>query len=659
MPNIEMTDMPAGLNFLNKEFDYNYPNGLNLKPGAGKDNLHNKLRDKILMRAYEACGAISKRFDSWNQVDKVLTTYIALDDDEEDIKDEDERKPVSIVFPYSYVIMESILSYLLAAFFQEPVFRYEGVSPEDTLGAIMMEKKIDLDVNKSKIMLPIHTSLRDSLAYGFGVGAPGWDVVRGKKTVKQDTGFISALTGMFSKTGQSRQDVNTTLYEGNDLTNIDPYLCLPDPNVAIHEVQKGEYFGWLDRTNYMKLLSDEKNIPGEYFNVRYVRQVTSKRSSIFGIDQSRREERTGGRWKDINTSLYTTGVDVIRMYVNLIPKEWELGSGEYPEKWLFALAADDVIIQAKPLGLNHNRYPVAVAAPDFDGYSSSPVSRIEILYGLQGLLDFEMNSHVANLRKAINDMFVVDPYLINVNDVKKPGPGKIIRTRRPAWGRGVKDAIQQLSVNDITRANVADAGFISQLMKEVGGANDPLVGNLRQGGPERLTGQEFQGTQQGMFSRLQRVARIIGLQYMQDIGYMFASHTQQLMSQDVYVSSTGRWQEVLMQEYAESIQGGKMKVSPYDILVDYDIKVRDGSVPGNNFSQFWVEIFKMGLQNPEAAAGMGLDMGKLFKHVGRNLGAKNVDEFVKVRVQSEEQIEQGVDQGNVVPLDQAREGGVI
>jgi len=657
MPTIQMTDIPASsMKYLQDKYDYTYPLGLDLRPDS---ELHQKLRDKILMRAYEASGAIKKRFSSWNEVDKVLSTYIALDEDEEDLKLDDSRKPVSIVFPYSYVILESILSYLLAAFFQEPVFRYEGVSPEDTLGAIMMEKKIDLDCNRNKVMLPLHTIYRDSLAYGFGVGAPGWDVVMGRKTVKQDDGFISALTQMFQKTGQSRKTVDATLFEGNDLTNIDPYLCLPDPNVAIHEVQKGEYFGWLDRTNYMKLLSDEKNIKGEYFNVKYVRAVTSKRSSIHAIDQSMREEKTGGPWKDVNTSLYTTGVDVIRMYVNLIPREWELGSGEYPEKWLFALAADDVVIQAKPLGLNHNSYPVAVAAPDFDGYSSSPVSRIEIINGLQGLLDFEMNTHVANIRKALNDMFVVDPYLINVNDVKKPGPGKIIRTRRPAWGRGVKDAIMQLGVNDVTRGNIADAGFISQLMQKVGGADDPLVGSLRQGGPERLTGQEFQGTQQGMFSRLQRVARIIGLQCMQDIGYQFASNTQQLMSEEVYVNTTGRWQETLMQEYADSVQKGKMKVTPYDVLVEYDLMVRDGSVPGSNFSQFWVEIFKIGLQNPEAATGMGLDMGKLFKYVGRNLGAKNVDEFVKVRVMPDEQVGQQQDRGNIVSMDQAIAGGAV
>ena len=39
-------------------------------------------------------------------------------------------------------------------------------------------------------------------------------------------------------------------------------------------------------------------------------------------------------------------------------------------------------------------------------------------------------------------MLVVDPYLVNINDLKDPQPGKLIRLRRPAWGRGVDKVVQ-------------------------------------------------------------------------------------------------------------------------------------------------------------------------------------------------------------------------
>jgi len=215
------------------------------------------------------------------------------------------------------------------------------------------------------------------------------------------------------------------------------------------------------------------------------------------------------------------------MYVTIIPKDWKLSNVEVPEKWYFELASDDIIIAANRADHDHGMYPVSVASPEYDGYSITPVSRLEMLSGLQGVLDFEFNSHIANVKKAINDMLIVDPYLVNINDLKDPRPGALIRLRRPAWGRGVDKVVQQLMVQDITRANIADASYITSMMDRTSGADQSMQGSLRQGGPERLTSAEFKGTRGSSISRLQHISMIIGMQFMQDIGTMFAVHTQQ------------------------------------------------------------------------------------------------------------------------------------
>jgi hypothetical protein len=628
-----------------KNYDYDYPDGLNLKPGS---ELHDKLRNEVLDRAREANSAVSNRFSSWNKIDEVLTAYIQLDDDEEDVQVSDERKPVSIVFPYTYAIHETVLTYLINAFLVDPIFRYEGVSPEDTLGAIMLEKVVQLQCNKSKVSLALHTLFRDALAYGIGIGAPGWTERWGYKTVAHENGFMNML-GRFVRQGREKTVEETLLYEGNSLSNIDPYLYLPDPNVAVQNIQEGEYVGWVERTNLMDLLSDERTSE-DMFNVKYLRHVQNKRGSTFAIDQSKRYERTGSQRTGYDNTT-TNPIEVINMYVKLVPKDWKLGDGEYPEKWLFSVANDNVVIKAMPLGLDHDMFPIVACAPDFDGYSALPLSRIEVLHGLQTTLDWLFNSHVANVRKAINDMLVVDPYLVNINDLKDPKPGKLIRMRRPAWGRGVGDAVQQLGVNDITRANIADSSWIVNWMQKIGAADDPAMGALRQSGPERLTKGEFQGTMAGAASRLGRIARVIGLQAMQDLGYMFASHVQQLMSQELYVTTTGRWQEVLMSQYGQ--QSGKMRVTPFDVLVDYDIMVRDGSVPGGNFSDVWVQMFNILASHPELQ--QTFDLGRIFKYIATNMGAKNVDEFVRVQtnVMPDEQVAQQAQAGNLVPIQEA------
>lgn len=627
----------------NIKYNYDYPDGLDLRPGY---SFHDELKDKILRYARDSAGVISHRFDSWNKIDETLTAYIDTDAAEEDIKNEDHRKPVSIIYPYSYAILETILSYLLAAFFQDPVFRYEGVSPEDTIGAIMLEKVVDLHVNKFKAILNLHTMFRDSLSYGFGVVAPTWRKQYGNVFSRQVT------SNWFGPDSVERVTKRELIAEGNALSNIDPYLCLPDPNVSIADCQKGDFFGWIDRINYHDLLSEEQ--VSEYlFNAKYAKDVTGKRTSIYPSDQSARWKKNQPTVTDYESNI-SHPHDIIHMYVKLIPKEWKLGSYEYPEKWMFSVVSDQVIIEARPIGLGHDLFPIAITAPDFDGYATTPISRLETLYGLQHTLDWMFNAHVANVRKIINDTLIVDPYLINVPDLETPRPGGIVRTRRPAWGRGVKDSVMQLGVTDVTRGHVADASLIREAMDKIGGTDSATMGSLRSGGPERLTGKEFEGTQRGAFTRMERIAKIVGVQAMQDIGYMFAYHTQQFMSQELYVTTTGRWQETLMREY--NIGDKKqMKVSPYDLLISYDVKVRDGSVPGGNFSGVWMKMFEILASHPELQ--QQFDLVRIFKHIARNNGAKNIEEFTRVQMGSNEQVAGQAEAGNVVPISQMLGGG--
>jgi len=109
-------------------FDYEYPDGLNLKPGS---KLHDRIRDEVMERAYESSRVMSTRHGDWNKIDHTLTAYIPVDEEERLLKDGDSRKPISIVFPYSYTVLETLLSYFVAAFLQDPIFKYEGTTPDD------------------------------------------------------------------------------------------------------------------------------------------------------------------------------------------------------------------------------------------------------------------------------------------------------------------------------------------------------------------------------------------------------------------------------------------------------------------------------------------------------------------------------------------------
>ena len=626
-----------------EHYDYEYPDNLDLKP---ESDLHKKLRTKIWQRASESRHEIAKRYSYWREIDRTLTTYIPLKDYEEKLKKKDSSKPLSIVFPYSYSTLESLLTYLTMAFFQDPMFQYEGVEDDDTIGAMLMELVVRLHCIKNKVPLNIHTVLRDALCYGVGIAIPGWKMLYGRKPIKSS---VTAMTEIGMETIDNVDIVESLLFEGNDLSNIDPYMWLPDPSVSSANIQDGEFIGWVDRDNYMNLLKEENQPNSSLFNVRYLKGKKDKRSTL-ALDQSDRQTRHRGSY-DLQRSMTSSvnPVDIIKMYITLIPKDWKLGSSEYPEKWYFELAADDVIIACERADHNHGMYPISVASPEYDGYSITPIGRMEVLYGFQHTLDFMFNSHVSNVRKALNDMLVVDPYLVNIEDLRDPQPGKLIRLRRPAWGRGVDKVVQQLEINDITRGNVADAGWITSMMDRVSGADTSMQGALRTGGPERLTKGEFQGTRGSAISRLQRMAMIIGMQFMQDVGTMFAVHTQQYMSQETYVRIVGRYAEQLKRTFNRD----KAVVTPYDMAINYDLIVRDGSIPGGNFSDAWIEMFKVIGTNPELM--QQFDITRIFMYIAQQLGAKNVEDFrrninqVQGQTMPDEQVLDQAQAGNLVP----------
>lgn len=628
-------------------YSYDYPRNINLKPG---EETHQKLLSRLLRYGWEAARVQSSRRPQWEEIDRTLTAYISLSDKERLVKQKDPRKPVSIVFPYSYAILETLVSYLVAAFLPDPMFRYEGTAPEDIAGAILMEKVIQLQVLRNKVGLNLHTMFRDACAYGFGVCSPYWAVKHGKKQQRAERGFYDGY-GQFTSTGFGRTSSTEILFEGNAVTNVDPYNYLPDPSYSIHDVQKGEFVGWLDRSNYMDLLSEEQDDP-TMFNVRYLRHCNNKSSRILGSDsRTSRTRSSSGNFTTFDRNI-SQPVDQFHVYVKLIPSAWDLGDFDYPEKWLFTVANDSVIIRANPLDLDHNLFPVVVAAPDFDGYSAIAYSRLEIMNGMQKVIDWLFNSHIANVRKAINDVLIVDPYLLNIEDLRDPEPGGLVRLRRPAWGRGVENAVKQLAITDITRTNLQDVAFIVEYMQAVTGTDNAVMGNLRKGGPERLSAREFQGTAQGAVNRLERIAKVIGLQAFQDLGYMFAYHNQQFMSQDVYVKTVGDWPDSVARQF--NIQDGRIRVSPLDLLVDYDLIVRDGSVPGGNFSDVWTQLFQIIGTNEQLAAQF--DVVNIFKYIATSLGAKNVDAFeraqpaAQVMTAPDEEVMNQVANGQLVSL---------
>lgn len=643
MPEVIIGAAAANEAWTDENIEYDYPEGLNFHPSS---QLHNKVLSRILQRVRVSFENMQRRHQSWRKIDRTLSAYIPLSDVEKRLKCESPNTPVSIVFPHSYALLETLTAFLDGTFLKEPIFHYRGNSPEDTAGAVLLEKVVETHCQRNKVGLALHTAFKDGIAYGLGAVFPLWKQKFGWRTTTEMSEFGSPM-----KMSEPR-----LLFEGNSIENVDPYQLLLDPNYGAQAIQDSEFVGFVRRTNYYNLLPDDNN--GSVFNIKYLRKANWT-SRYFA---SQRDD--GPQTKTVGDNSVLRPIDVIYMYMKIIPKDWGLSENEEVEKWLFAVAGDRVIIQAQPLDLDHDMFPIAVCAPTFDGYSSAPLSRLELLSGMQELINWFFNSHITNVRKTINDMIIYDPFVLNTADLVDPKPGKLVRARRAAWGKDIRQSIQQLQVNDVTQQHVQNAQITMQLMNQISGADGAMMGMLREGGPERLSAAEFQGTQNQAYGRLKSMVAIVEQQLMQDVGYMFAMHTQQMMEQDVWVDTVGEWQSLLLQMYGERVYNDRMRISPQDLNVDFDIVINGGGPDTQTEANFWIQMFDIISRSPDLY--QIIDIGRVFRFIATQLGATNVDNFLRQPMGMQpmmaptEQVMAEAQAGNMVPAEEVQNafGGV-
>ena len=87
--------------------------------------------------------------------------------------------------------------------------------------------------------------------------------------------------------------------------------------------------------------------------------------------------------------------------------------------------------------------------------------------------------------------------------------------------------------------------------------------------------------------------------------------------------------------------------------INYDLIVRDGSIPGGNFSDAWIQMFQIIAAQPELY--QAFDLTRIFMYIATQLGAKNVEDFRRNvdRIQPtgmpDEQVLQQAQAGNIVP----------
>jgi hypothetical protein len=596
--------------------------------------LHAKVLNMLRQRIEASEEKMSQFYSRWRTNERALQAYITLPDYSKQIDqmNKEGRPPqvVEIQVPYIFAAVHTMVTYMMHTFGgRKPIFQLATYKREWTDNARAMEIVLQYNADHTRLLRHMYQWFWHSFTYGVGIIRTNWKNERATRTRWVDMPRFSAFGVKFgNKKMPIRED--KLIYSGNETACIDPFLFFPDPRVPMHEVnRKGEFVFWRTFTGYHQLKSMEFN--GTYMYVDAAKKTLPY--SRWSVDSSESARALRAEGEGI-AGLQTTDKRLEDFYqvdegtVTIIPKAWGLGESNRPEKWLFTILNKDQIVRAEPLEADHDMHPVAVLEPYSTGPSFGSICAVDVLKPIQDLMSWLVNSHMENVRTVLNNMFVVDPQAIELQDLKDPGAGKIIRLKMAAYGRDVRTALNQLPVQDVTRGHLADLQLMMTLGHLFLGINENLMGLQDSGG--RKTATEVRTAGESGASRMASLARIISAQGMVDLVTQMVVNIQQRTDE-----------EFLLEVLGEMGKEIGLKITPDKLSGDFHYPIHDGTLPLDRVAlmEVWKELAISIAQDPELRQTFSLP--RIVEYIAELGGARNIDQF-KLQVVPPGQMPQGI-----------------
>lgn len=608
---------------------------------------HRLLLDAIRKRYYMSRTEMSKRYVAWSDVEDMMMAYIPTK--EVDAARKLKRKEgfpqyTTIEIPYAYAQLMAAHTYWTSVFLgRTPIMQYTGRHGEPEMSVQALEAIIDYQVQVGLALVPLYIWLLDAGKYGCGIVGSYWAEERHQVSEiitrpKMFMGLIP-MTGSEEKVRQTRM---VTGYRGNKIYNVRPYDFFSDPRVPLSQIQKGEFCSRFVEVGWNHLFKGEED--GLYYNIDKAKETKAKAwmrergsARLETPNQSGSQNTEQGN-VSTNPKDRLDYVELLEFHWELVPNDWGLGSSKRPEKWVFTIANDEVIISAQPLGLLHNQFPFYVLEYEIEGYSMFKRSMLEMIKPLNEIMTWLVNTHFYNVRKILNDQFVFDPSRIVTKDALDPKPGRMMRLKPSAYGSDPKTAIYQLQTADVTQNHLRDTQIIEMIIQRMTGVTDNIMGMVNPGG--RKTATEVRTSSTFGINRLKTNSEYFSASAWSQLATNYVQTTQQRMDNAQKVRVAGD-----LLNRANTF----MDVTPETIAGFYDFVPVDGTMPVDRFAQamLWKDLMAQLRNFPSLM--MQYDLGAIFAYVGQLAGIKNINQF-KINISPQELIAAQLQAGNVVPL---------
>lgn len=621
-----------------------------LLPGTAKaQKIHRIIRENIDL----SHNHIAQMFPLWDELEMSYRAWRPTDDqDRESLKMHGVKK---IIIPIQFATIQTMLTFLMEIYTAlKPVLRVRGTDPSTMKKSRVMEVALDYDYRGNRGYFMLQQWFFNMCRYGYSPMRNTW----GTKSVIRQV-YTPGPPSLFTAGGQEYRVPGPaqltrdtfTVFEGNKWEVIDNRNWFPDPRWPLARFQEGVFCAERDMIHDHDLY--EMDRADLFFNIDAVKDSGNRASDGTGIfPTDHRRDRYQSR-TSLEVSL--TEAKKNRMHLNesivmrVIPRDLELSTDDRPQDWLFNLVDDYAICRAEPSPfLPRFPYGIIESYPDVLAFIGQGV--MELTQPLAAHLSFLFNSHMQNVRKAVNDRFLADPSRINIDDFLDPD-NSIVRLLPGAYGTNPADALQQLAVVDITKQHFGDAQQLMDFWKTIMGTSEHMFGQISEG---RRTAFELQGVFRQAGARMKMMADLMSSEGVAPLTEMMAITRQENMTMEQFMEVAGQTAVDLGVDPSEIVDGF-LKVRKDHLTGVFHYPAEEGVLPQNRtaMAEMLQKTLDMVAQNPFLA--QVFDPVQIFREMIRQGGMHNIDDFLRqglraeVAIMTPDQIAQLYSKGDIVP----------
>lgn len=559
-----------------------------------KSSFHRKLLDMCLDDIKASRAIMSKKYPDWDLQDQVYRGERSLDKD--DIKEARQGKPTKMVVPMTNSQVMVFVSFLFLLFKQNSnPFELEPSGSED-YGSKWKdcEAVLKRDWSKSYGSRILFQYLLDTARFGTAPLEVRWDKQSINAWVVRDQPQQSMIGGV-PVFAPAKAGYETIIkFEGNLVRNVSPYRWFPDTTFPVCDFEKGNFCGTEEDFTMAGLRQLEKD--GHVQGVKWIEGPVKNWSSARGAETRNSWSWDGsGAWDNTSDN---AKVIVTKMRKKIVPSQFmldgdrKLGDEEFPLLFTIWYANDNRIIKLEECREWHGSFGSAVGQYTPDMHHSLTNGLADLIYRLQDVISWFVNSHITSVRRVIQNRNVINPALVEMKSYD--GDGDIFM-RKGVGRMDPRLAVSQLPATDVTSGHMSDVQVLNSIMQMVTGVNDQMQGQYTQG---RRDATQSRVVAAGAAGRLKMHGHLLWEAGIGRIGSLMLSNSRQSLSLNSFARALGGSPDTLEQRYA------MFKGTPEEVIGADDYLGWDSTLQSEKgyMAQSLQELLGLVLQaNPQSA----------------------------------------------------------